>query len=221
MFNESVLTFYLIVLVIVGLLAYAVAKIYDCSYRRKSKKNLRQQQQKSLPARPPGSPVSPEKAPVPVPQKAVYSSVPQKAAESGEKYPYEMKMLLTKAEYAFYVLLKKECDKNKFLICPKVRMEDFLTVTDTENKHKYRGYIKSRHIDFMICNSKLYLLAGIEPDDPSHWNLSAAETDFMKNKIFEKIKLPLFRVSVSSGSYEEQIAHIMDSIKNPINLVEG
>ena len=60
--------------------------------------------------------------------------------------PYEKKFLLTKAEYAFYQILKKECDKNNLLICPKVRLEGFITVTDKEHYSKYRGYIKSRHI---------------------------------------------------------------------------
>lgn len=63
-------------------------------------------------------------------------------------YPYKKKMLLTKTEYAFYNILKIKCDKNNVLICPKIRMEDFLEVTDKQNKLKYRGYIKSRHIHY-------------------------------------------------------------------------
>lgn len=43
--------------------------------------------------------------------------------------PYEKKMLLTKTEYGFWKCLKQKCDEKGFIICPKVRMEDFLSVT--------------------------------------------------------------------------------------------
>lgn len=73
--------------------------------------------------------------------------------------PYEKKMLLTKTEYGFWKCLKQKCDEKGFIICPKVRMEDFLSVTvkDKRQLMKYRGYIKSRHIDFMICDSALHI----------------------------------------------------------------
>lgn len=171
-YNNPLLA-WVIIPVLVGILTYTIAKVIETLISSKTKKKPKQDEQKSA-------------NPAPAPQKATSSPVLQKTAESEKKYPYEKKMLLTKTEYAFYVLLKKECDKNNLLICPKVRMEDFLTVTDPD-KNKYRGYIKSRHIDFIICNSKLYLLAGIELDDPSHYNISSAEIDLMKDKIFEKM----------------------------------
>ncbi len=128
------------------------------------------------------------------------------------EYPYAKKMLLTKAEYVFYNILKRKCDENDLLICPKVRMEDFLSVTDKNNFMKYRGYIKSRHIDFMICDNKLRLLAGLELDDNSHMSKKAADIDNFKNKVFEAINMPLFRVKMSQGAYETQLDDIMDKI---------
>lgn len=127
-------------------------------------------------------------------------------------YPYEKKMLLTKTEYAFYAVLKRKCDENNLLICPKVRMEDFLNVTDHKNIMKFRGYIKSRHIDFMICDDKLRLLAGLELDDSSHQRKDASIVDEFKNKVFETIKMPLFRVSTSQASYESQLDNVMNKI---------
>lgn len=133
--------------------------------------------------------------------------------ENTEYYPYKKKMLLSKAEYAFYNILKRKCDENNLLICPKVRMEDFIDVTDKKNKLKYRGYIKSRHIDFMICDSRLHLLAGIELDDNFHKNADIIKTDTLKNNIFLAIQLPLFRVRMSEGMYEKQIDNIITSLK--------
>lgn len=136
-----------------------------------------------------------------------------------EYFPYEKKMLLSKAEYAFYNILKKKCDENNLIICPKVRMEDFLNVTDKKNILKYRGYIRSRHIDFMICNSKLFLLAGIELDDNTHMNSKVAQVDEFKDKVFQTINLPLFRIRMTQGMYENQIDNIIKTLipkKEPI-----
>lgn len=128
-------------------------------------------------------------------------------------YPYKKKMLLTKTEYAFYNILKMKCDKKNLLICPKIRMEDFLEVTDKQNKLKYRGYIKSRHIDFMLCDSKLNLLAGIELDDKSHNEKEAAAIDHFKDRVFQTINMPLFRVKVMKAEqYGIQIDNILNKI---------
>lgn len=126
-------------------------------------------------------------------------------------YPYEKKMLLTKTEYAFYKILKQKCDEHDLLICPKVRMEDFVSVTDKKQTMKYRGYIKSRHIDFMLCDKNLHIVAGVELDDNSHNTKNAIETDHFKDQVFKKIGIPLHRVKVSIGSYEKQI----DAFLNP------
>lgn len=135
------------------------------------------------------------------------------ASETGNPiYPYEKKLLLTKAEYAFYKILKEKCDNRNLIICPKVRMEDFVKVTDKKNTLKYRGYIKSRHIDFLLCNSKLYILAGIELDDNSHQKSEVQKVDEFKNEVFKKIGLPLYRVKMSKGNYNEQIEIILNEI---------
>ena len=117
--------------------------------------------------------------------------------------PYEKKMLLTKTEYGFWKCLKQKCDE-------KVRMEDFLSVTVKDKKQlmKYRGYIKSRHIDFMICDSALHILAGLELDDRSHNSANAQKTDLFKNQVFTVIGLPLFRVIIGGESYETQLTRI-------------
>lgn len=135
--------------------------------------------------------------------------------------PYEKKMLLTKAEYSFYLKLKEECDKNNLLICPKVRMEDFINVTDKHNNLKYRGYIKARHIDFLICDNKLHIKAGIELDDNTHKQEKIKQIDKLKEKIFKKISLPLFRIKMSDGYYQEQIHKVINTLLQPNINKEG
>lgn len=126
-----------------------------------------------------------------------------------KNYPYEKKMLLTAAEYRFYRILKERCDHYHLLICPKVRMEDFLYVTDRRNVNKYRGYIKSRHIDFILCDRDLHMLAGLELDDASHEARAAAKTDALKNNIFKKIGVLLYRIPAEPAQYRKRIEEML------------
>lgn len=128
------------------------------------------------------------------------------------RLPYKQKPLLTKTEYSFYKVLKFECDKHNIIICPKVRMEDFLSITDKTKYQKWRGHVKSRHIDFMLCDNNLNLLAGLELDDKSHDSYSAKETDNFKNNVFKSINLPLFRIKTNSN-YKEEIQNMLMKIK--------
>ena len=129
---------------------------------------------------------------------------------------YAKKNLLTKAEYSFWKILYIACEERKFIICPKVRMEDFLSIVKTEKKEimRYRGYIKSRHIDFIICDNALHILAGIELDDNSHKKDDVKKVDDLKNQIFKNINVPLYRVSMSEGKYQEQIDKILLELEN-------
>lgn len=138
--------------------------------------------------------------------------LPKKTSEA-MIFPYRKKYLLSKNEYAFYRILKNKCDENKLLICPKVRLEDIVEVNTKQNINKYRGYIRSRHIDFIICDDKLNVLCAIELDDSSHNTSKAKRVDEFKNKLFETVKLPLYRIRTS---YEENINNIILEITQKI-----
>lgn len=124
-----------------------------------------------------------------------------------QELPYRRKFLLTKSEYYFYKQLKNKCDELNYLICPKVRLEDIAEVTTKQNANKYRGYIKSRHVDFIICDSNLAPIAAIELDDYSHNTKAAKRTDEFKNNLFNKIGLPLHRIHVKNN-YENELNNI-------------
>lgn len=154
-------------------------------------------------------------------QNTVTSKTEFELTQTNNYYPYEKKHLLTKSEYKFYKELKEQCKKNEYIICPKVRLEDFIKVTDSQNVMKYRGYIKSRHIDFLICDKNLYILAGIELDDNSHYQKQAQKTDDLKNNIFKAIKIPLFRIK-ETNNYTLQINLMMEDLEknNQDNIIK-
>ena len=126
-------------------------------------------------------------------------------------FPYKKKHLLTKAEYVFYNELAARTKKYNIIICPKVRMADFIDVTDIQNRQKYRGYLKSRHVDFLLCDSKLNILGAIELDDPSHNYESVQRTDDFKNKVYNAIGVKLYRITYQQ-EYDLQITNVLKDL---------
>ena len=123
-------------------------------------------------------------------------------------YPYEFKMLLTKTEYGFFKRLQEIADEKEYMICPKVRLEDFVYVTNREELLKYRGYIKSRHVDFLICDRDVHVICGIELDDKSHDRVEAQKIDKFKDELFDTIGIPLYRIKVGDN-YTKRIREIL------------
>lgn len=117
-------------------------------------------------------------------------------------YPYKKKNVLTPTEYQFYTVLKQKCDANNLVVCPKVRLEDFIDVTTKDQRMKYRGYIKSRHVDFILCDSNMNIIAGIEVDDSSHNTVERRKIDDFKTHLFRKINIPLHRVPIGCVDFE-------------------
>ena len=109
-------------------------------------------------------------------------------------FPYERQPILTKREYAFYLLLKKEADRHRCLICPKVGMKDLLRVYDKRNFKKYFYRIAQKHVDFVICDCNLNVLFALELDDSSHDTAEAKKRDRFKDKAFRAADLPLKRL---------------------------
>lgn len=129
-------------------------------------------------------------------------------------YPYAKGHLLTKTEHAFFIILVREALKRRLLVCPKVRLEDIMYVTDKQNRNKYRGYIKSRHVDFVLLNTKCETVAAIELDGPSHNTAKAAKADQFKNELFYTVKIPLIRICTGTD-YIKEINYAFDTLQFP------
>ena len=125
-----------------------------------------------------------------------------------EKLPYKKRDLLTPTEFEFYRYLRAICEHFLMRVCPKVRMEDFIEVTTIKERLKYRGYIKSRHVDYLITDRDFKIICAIELDDPSHGTKEAQKTDELKNEIYHTIGIPLYRVKTSED-YRVCVKEIM------------
>lgn len=124
-------------------------------------------------------------------------------------YPYASKHLLTKREYKFYFLLRREADRHRCLICPKVGLKDLLAVTDKHEYMKYFYKISQKHVDFVICDRDLQVLFALELDDSSHDTKDAKERDRFKDRAFAAAGIPLKRIrAFDEKSIRDLFEHI-------------
>lgn len=130
--------------------------------------------------------------PIPIP------AIPYKTQE--ERYPYKKQQyLLTSTELKFYRVLKPICDQHNLAVFAKVRLEDLVYVPkEIFDNWKWRGYIRSRHIDFVLCDvSNLKIHCCLELDDWHHKFWKNQEIDERKNKILRDAGLSLIRIKAS------------------------
>lgn len=119
----------------------------------------------------------------------------------------EMKYLfrrsvLNRNELNFYNQLKEYLkDKDVFLFS-KVRLVDFLNLDRIYNYKKRNiifNKVKSKHVDFIITDTKSNILYLIELDWNSHLkDEKTIENDKFKNTLFEKLNLKLVRYNNNS-----------------------
>lgn len=104
-------------------------------------------------------------------------------------YPYNRKYLLTKNEWNFYRKIKPIIDKNNMHILAKVRLADLIEVRkglEYGEQQKWFAKIRSKHIDFVICNPEnLQILFLIELQDSSHNKADRIERDNFVNSILD------------------------------------
>lgn len=112
----------------------------------------------------------------------------------GRRYPYEARPLLSRREYGFYCLLRRETDSRGLLICPKVGLKDLIGVSVKKNYMKYFRLIAQKHIDFVICDQNLRVLFAIELDDSSHDTKEARRRDHFKDQALRAARIPLKRI---------------------------
>lgn len=103
-----------------------------------------------------------------------------------EKLPYELnETILTERERAFYRILKPIADSLELQICPKVRMADIVSIKKgTRDWQKWFNKIRSKHVDFLLCDYDMNIVLMIELDDRSHETERAKKNDALKNAVF-------------------------------------
>lgn len=120
--------------------------------------------------------------------------------------PYQKKnYLLTLAERPFFDVLQRIAQRHNAYVFIKVRLEDLVFVAKgTMERWGYRNKIKSRHVDFVICDHKdVRPLIAIELNDSSHLQKRRMVRDHFYEQLFGTIGLPFLQVPAHSA-YDEQ-----------------
>lgn len=132
--------------------------------------------------------------------------------EDDKLYGYESsKPIATKTEKEFYKRLKEYCNRHNYIINLKTRLEDLVNYVDGMDyglTQKYRGQIKSRHVDYLILDQELQPLFAIELDDDSHLKAKAKEIDKFKDDFFNKIGIKLYRVPADDFLWKMELEKI-------------
>lgn len=91
---------------------------------------------------------------------------------------YQAKRIFTNNEWQNYKALKSIADIRNYIICPKVRLWDIIEPRHgTENWTILKNKIQSKHVDFVICDQYMNIIAIIELDDNSHYQAKRLERD--------------------------------------------
>lgn len=128
---------------------------------------------------------------------------------------FRRKFLLTKAEKSFYGVLRRILGDS--YIFAKVRLADLV---EADERHLLRksnfDHIKSKHIDFVICDAALSPVIVIELDDSSHSHPVRAARDRDVNRILEIVELPILRVPVRRTYNPAEIAKQLLARLHPV-----
>lgn len=139
----------------------------------------------------------------------------QQDEEEPPDLPYRKKDYpLTLNERKFFNVIKPVIEENNWLLFSKVRLEDLLWIPRyTPQMLKWRGYIRSRHIDFVICDREnIRPFCAIELDDSYHNNPEIQDADKLKDDILRSAELPLLRIPTQNFYNAKEISENISRI---------
>ena len=73
---------------------------------------------------------------------------------------------------------------------------------------RLRGYVRARHVDFVLVDADWQPLLAVEVDGASHADPRARETDALKDRILTAAGIPLVRLRPERASWPRQLAAV-------------
>lgn len=134
-------------------------------------------------------------------------------------FPYvKRNRVMNSSEKAFYIILKNALE-GKYIVLSKVRIEDFIKIESRFMSwikiQSFRGKIKSRHVDFLICDySTTKPLLAIELDGPTHLDPKRIIRDSFVDEVYREAGLSCVHLLVNSDFKKEA-----EKIKNQLNQI--
>lgn len=118
---------------------------------------------------------------------------------------YQKKWLLTMNEKAFYRQLSSFAAKKNMTVFTKVRLLDLLEPVKNQPKYKTYFYkVQAKHVDFVLCDSKLVARYIIELDDSSHNAPDRTERDQFVDRVLQAVGYKVLRLNAFDERRIEQ-----------------
>jgi very-short-patch-repair endonuclease len=142
--------------------------------------------------------------------------------KESKSYPYRKKdYLLSIAEKNFYDVLKEVAAKKDLLLFAKVRLEDLLWIpkgVTSKERFALRQRIKSRHVDFLLCDKvKIRPLLVVELDDSSHSKENVKKRDSFVDMALGSAGLSILRVRAGQSYGLIEISGLVDGFLDQRN----
>lgn len=118
---------------------------------------------------------------------------------------YQKKWLLTTSEKAFYRQLSSFAAKKNITVFTKVRLLDL--VEPIPNQPRYKTYfykVQAKHVDFVLCDTKLVARYIIELDDNSHNTPDRMKRDQFVDLVLQAVGYKVLRLNAFDEHRIEQ-----------------
>ena len=121
--------------------------------------------------------------------------------------------VMNESEQALFINLQKTLG-DRYIVLSKVRIEDFVEATHEVGGYGARGRIKSRHIDFLVCDrAATQLFLAVELDGKSHQGENRQKRDRFVDEIYRTIGLPIRHIPVGSN-FSECVQRINEELQS-------
>ncbi len=128
--------------------------------------------------------------------------------------------VMNESEQALFINLQKTLG-DRYIVLSKVRIEDFVEATHGVGGYGARGRIKSRHVDFLICDrATTKPLLAVELDGKSHQGEDRQKRDRFVDELYKTIALPIRHIPVGSN-FLECAQGINETLKNSVLASES
>ena len=118
---------------------------------------------------------------------------------------YQKKWLLTTNEKAFYRQLSSFAAKRNMTVFTKIRLLDLLEPIPNQPKYKTYFYkVQAKHVDFVLCDTKLVARYIIELDDNSHNTPDRTKRDQFVDLVLQAVGYKVLRLNAFDVSKIEQ-----------------
>lgn len=119
---------------------------------------------------------------------------------------YQKKWLFSYNEKDAYNKLKAIAEPLGLTVFAKVRLLDLLEPVKGNPKYKTYFYkIQAKHVDFVLCDSKLVARYIIELDDSSHDTKARKERDAFVDEVVESVGYKIIHTRAITDEIQEQL----------------